>query len=191
MRAAIGAAFGTRAKPYPDDLAAGVVAEHLWSLIVRVHPESPLVHLHGPKFYATAPGADGLAIHRNGGYFYRLWEVKKHDGDNLTATVRNAYGQINTRALSYLLEIAAVGQLQGGPMGRFYATLAKSWQKGSPAAKAGVSVATSVPPKVCFGGMRKSLGHLSGADSCFGLIIALGNLSAFTARVRQLAWTGL
>jgi len=54
---------GTRAKPVTADHLQGLVAEHLWYLLElgRV-PVGELRYLSEPKFHATAPGGDGIAV---------------------------------------------------------------------------------------------------------------------------------
>ncbi|MCV0384730.1 MAG: hypothetical protein K5799_15010 [Erythrobacter sp.] len=155
-----------------------------------VEPE--LVRIQGPKFYATAPGGDGLTVRRDDGFVVTLWEIKKHTGSHLTATIREAYSQLSAHAARYLAEYASVGQLATDPAeARVFARLVESWIAGEDHMKAGVAVSTPRNPRRCFSTMRNHFGHLNGVDPCRGLLISIDQFPAFARRVSEIAWTGL
>lgn len=175
------------------DHAQGTVAEYLWHAVsIEDDDEPELVRIRGPKFYATAPGGDGLTVRRDGGLIVTLWEIKKHTGSHLTSTIRDAYGQLSAHGARYLAEHASAGQLATDPEeARVFARLVESWIEGEEHMHAGVAVATPRNPKKCFSTMQNHFGHLRGRDPCRGLLISLEHFPAFTRRVGEIIWTGL
>jgi hypothetical protein len=176
----------------PEHLQASV-GEYLWHVVSLDDTDEPaLIRIDGPKFYATAPGGDGLVVRRDGDLFFTLWEIKKHTGRHLTRVIRDGYDQLSTNATRYLAEYSAVGQTVTDPeLARLYATLVGSWLSGAAHVRAGVAVATSTAPGRCFSTMGKHFSHLTGADPCRGLLTAVHDLPAFSTRVAAILWNGL
>jgi hypothetical protein len=175
------------------DHEQGAVAEYLWhALSMENADEADLVRIRGPKFYATAPGGDGLTVRSDGSLYVTLWEIKKHTGSHLRATIRDAYKQLAANAPRYLAEHAAAGQLADDPAeARVFATLVESWILGADHMKAGVAVATHQNPSRCFSTMGRHFTHLSGIDPCRALLVSLENFGRFARRVGEIVWTDL
>lgn len=176
----------------PDHLQ-GLVAEYLWHVLTLEDDSAPpLVWLASPKFLGTAPGPDGLSIRQDRELRFTLWEIKKHTGGRVSATVGQACGQLAANAMRYLAEYAAVGQTVDDPaLAGLFGRLTLAWDAGDPTAQAGVAVTTSTPPTRCFSRMRSHFPNLTSPDPCHGLLSAIDSFPAFSVRVAEILWTGL
>jgi hypothetical protein len=185
--------FGLPADPLSADHAEGVVAEYLWRLAEEEFGEDgDLVDILGPKFFATAPGGDGLVIRKEGAYSFRLWEVKKLSFGTVSGTVSRAMKQLADRGLEYLAKYSAAGQYApNNDLAIMYATLADRWLDGHASAGAGVAVVTSVAPRNAFTRFAQHLPALFDPAGRRGLAAGLGDLPEFTRQVRSRIWTGL
>lgn len=185
--------FGLPAAPLSDDHAEGVVAEYVWRLAEEEFAEDGvLVDVFGPKFFATAPGGDGLVIRRNHPYSFRLWEVKKKSTGAVSGTVTRAMRQLAERGLEYLAKYSVIGQYALDPdLAVLYATLADRWLDGRPDAGAGVAVVTSKAPLTGFTRFAHHLPTLFDPIGRRGLAAGLGDLPEFAQQVRSRIWTGL
>ena len=190
---AIRAFLGPLGPTAPVDHRQSSVAEYLWHVLSTVDDSEPqLVRIHGPKFYATAPGGDGLTIRRDGDLVVTLWEIKKHTGSHLTNTIRDAYAQLSSGAPRYLAEQAAVSQITPDPEeARVMARLVESWLAGESHMQAGVAVVTDRSLHRCFSTMRRYFTHLQSGDPCQGLSASIEDYPQFAERVCEIAWTGL
>lgn len=177
----------------------GFVAEHLWHLTTLHHIyDIPHVYLHDIDFRVTSPGADGFVIYKNteGGYYYRLWEVKKNNRDeDHTGTSKDACEQLDYQATCYLQEISKLGEHHSNTsLKDFYSEIMFHWRNASPEANAGIAlIFKKQPPQAKPFNILGSeyLSKLAGEHRLNGLLIELGDVSEFAKKVRQEIWNGL
>lgn len=169
------------------------VAEYLWHVLnIEDSGEPDLVRIRKPKFYPTAPGGDGFTVRRDGGLTFTLWEIKKHVGNHLTTTIREAYEQLSRNAPRYLAEYSEAEQAVVDPdEARVFVNLVGDWLAGAPHMKAGVAVAASATPSRCFSTMQRHFSRLRGPDPCRGLLASIPQFDQFAQRVAEIVWTGL
>jgi hypothetical protein len=91
----VGIAFGHPDSPVNEHHVQGHVAELLWSRVMRersvCRDGRQLVKAHPVKADPLEPGGDGLVIYQdpNGVLVFRLWEIKKHEQQNVRAILTN------------------------------------------------------------------------------------------------------
>jgi len=191
IRALTATIFGRFDKPYGDDLLVAAVGEHLWYELSQADPELPIVRLESPKFHVTAPGADGLVVHRDVTLYFRLWEIKA-TLRRPSPTLREAYGQLTERATQYLAQYSTAGpQIADAELQDLYGNLSAAWQRGDTNARAGVAISTIKAPRRSFLRMRRVLQHLRSTDACRGQVSASSRLPEFAIAVRAAVWIGL
>ena len=185
--------------PVPDHLEASV-AEHLWYALTQDDAvNDSIVRIEEPSFRTTAPGGDGLVIHRGaaGQLTFRLWEIKKCTGSSTVgATVGVAYRQLDSNAAAmYLAQYTAIGQRETDDqdLAEMYGTLVEQWLTAAPTASAGVSVHTSEHklPKMCFTTLGTRFPRMTNPVRLRGMLVALGDFNQFAEQVRDFVWTGL
>lgn len=205
IRAYAGIGFGQ-----PEDEATanqdhlqGLVAELLWNRLIRerltCRDKRKLVHAHPVKPDPLEPGGDGLVIYENdsGTLVFRLWEIKKHDGQNrVSATIGRASKQLSSRGQEYLAKLAGPETVeQAGPLGELYADMVELWLDGSDRAGAGVSVGASdhhAPSGLhAFNSVATAFPQFSAAGQREGIIVAVPDFPGFARRVREIVWSGL
>jgi hypothetical protein len=183
-----------------DDHREGFVAEHLWYALVGECPGTEKVVLvEPPSFSVTSPGGDGLVIHRldDGSLRFRLWEVKKATGESpVSATVTEAYKQLETRAAIYLAQITATGEGRhaSAELADHYGQLVDMWLRGEPGAAAGVAIATSAArlPSTCFTTLGTTrFVQFASPNRLRGMLTALQDFPAFARLVQETVWSGL
>ena len=192
--------FGVPSDPGDPNLIQGFVAELLWHRLTR-ECTAPgggrrLFHIHDLSWSAYQQGGDGLVVYEvsGGQLVFRLWEVKKHEAAaHLSRTVTRACKQLDVNALRYLAQYTGYGSTLTGPLGRLYAELVPMWIDDDPRSGIGVSIATSKvhsPKRAAFGGVTTAFPKLKPTQR-EGVIVAVGDFSAFAVTVRDAVWTGL
>lgn len=174
------------------DHAQSVVAEHLWFLLEQHRLQGQdLRFISPPKFYPTGPGGDGIVAIGHPPTF-RLWEIKKHVGTNVSITVSDAYGQMSRRGRAYLAELTAIGQtFADQDLKDLFSRLPHAWIQGDDVASIGIAIASTSCPNRCFSSMRRWFPRFTGVGAHRGLLAAVTDLPAFSEDVRDLLWTGL
>ena len=190
-------AFGLPARQLPADHLQGHVAEYVWYILAQENLPDGLTlrAIEGPSFSVTTPGGDGLAVYqRNDAVLvFRLSEIKKHEsGMHLSRTVARAYKQLDKNAEVYLAELTTLAERYDADIARLYAALSDLWIDRDERAGAGVAVSTSDGslPTRCFGTMHSTFPDLS-VEQLDGLVVALGDFSAFAEGVRDQVWSAL
>lgn len=183
------------------DHAQGYVAEVTWRMLAKEEQSSDrsIVHLAPPDSDVTAPGADGFVIyrlHRTQQLAFRLWEIKKRDGSgSISASIRNAYQQLDANAERYLAKLTGQSQVpETDPeLVAALAGLVPAWKRADPTAGAGVAVAADAAglPGRAFTTMHKHFPALVAAGGIEGCLVGLGSLREFSLFVRTLLWSGL
>lgn len=183
------------------DHTQGHVAEITWRMLIaeeKVRHRS-IVHLARPDTDVTSPGGDGFVIYRNraqADLAFRLWEIKKRDGSGtVTASIGNAYNQLDANAERYLAKITGQSEVPGmaPDMLKLLADLVPAWKRADPSAGAGVAVAANAShlPTKAFTTMHKHFPALVAAGGIEGCLLGLGSLREFALYVRRLLWSGL
>lgn len=198
-----GIAFGTPARPANVDHVQGHVAELLWSRVMlersTCRDGRQLVKAHPVKADPLEPGGDGLIIYKNTSdvLVFRLWEIKKHEAQNVvSATINRASKQLNERGSEYLAKIVGPETLESdGALGDLYANMVELWFDRSERAGVGVSVGTSVehepkPPRA-FGSIRTAFPDFTAAAQTECLVVAIPDFPGFADRVKEIVWSGL
>ena len=192
--------FGLPPDGASEDHAEGYVAEIAWRMLTHEEQgdERSIAHLAVPDPDVTAPGGDGFVIYRGRAraeLAFRLWEIKKRDGDgSVSATIRAAYKQLNANAERYLAKIT--GQTEAPDLDPdvldLLAELVPAWKRSDDRAGAGVAVAANAQglPVRAFTTMHEHFPAFT-AGRIEGCLLGLGSLRDFALHVRKLLWTGL
>jgi hypothetical protein len=193
--------FGLPPEGRSLDHAQGYVAEVTWRMLAKEeHAEDrTIVHLERPDSDVTSPGADGFVIYRMHPaeqLAFRLWEVKKRDGSgSVSASIRNAYVQLDRNAERYLAKLTGQSEVPeaDAELVQFLGDLVPAWKRADPSAGAGVAVAADASglPGRAFTTMHKHFPALVAAGGIEGCLVGLGSLREFTSFVRTLLWNGL
>ena len=205
LRAFLGPTFGTNDNQYATpniDHLEGFVGEWLWYFFNIEKQSDAIVHIVIPGFKSTDPGGDGLIIHRltNGQLLFRLWEMKKfspraeNSTQQLSATVRNAYSQLNLKATEYLARITATEQeSDDSEIEEFIGMLPDLWIDSSPQASAGVSIATSLrhASENCFNDFGQQFPRFTNPVRLLGMLTGINDFSALAVKVKENVWKGL
>lgn len=183
------------------DHAQGYVAEVAWRMLTQEQQaeDRSVVHLERPDSDVTSPGADGFVIYRTHPaeqLAFRLWEIKKRDGSgSISASIRNAYSQLELNAERYLAKLTGQSEVPDTDpeVVQLLVDLVPAWKRADPTAGAGVAVAANAAglPERAFTTMHKHFPTLVGAGGIEGCLIGLGSLSEFSSFVRTLLWSGL
>lgn len=183
------------------DHAQGYVAEVAWRMLAKEEQSSDrsIVHLERPDSDVTAPGADGFVIYRvnpTQQLAFRLWEIKKRDGSgSISASIRNAYRQLDANAERYLAKLTAQSDVPDTDpeLVAFLGDLVLAWKRADPSAGAGIAVASDAArlPGRAFTTMHKHFPALVAAGGIEGCLVGLGSLREFSLFVRTLLWSGL
>ena len=200
LKAFVEPLFGLPEKPdlAPQDHLEGCVAQYLWYFLsLDGLSGQNIVRIEFQGFAVTDPGGDGLIIHNptDTDLLFRLWEIKKCSGTStVSSTVGNAYKQLNAKATRYLARYTAIGQeIPNKRLADFYGQLIDLWIEASPAASAGVSIATCktrVPTK-CFTTFGKRFPRFTDPVRLLGLLTAIQDFPTFATKVREYVWKGL
>lgn len=191
-------AFGTPEVPGSLDHVEGHVAEWLWYLLMHERNDShrSIALLEPPKFLVTEPGPDGFVVYDLSGqlHIFRLWELKKHTGKNdITGTVRGAYGQLRTEGSRYLAQLTAMHSDKEGSVGELCAQLVDLWIDGDNRAGAAVGLTSAKvpPPKKCFTTMGKQLPVFQQPGQLEGMLCAVEEYRNLALDVRGFLWSVL
>lgn len=183
------------------DHAQGHVAEITWRMLAKEegNHDRAIVYLARPDSDVTSPGADGFVIYRmppQDELAFRLWEIKKRDGTgSVSASIRNAYRQLDSHAERYLAKLTAQSEVDGDDrqLLDLIADLVPAWKRADAAAGVGVAVAADAYglPDRAFTTMHKHFPQLVAAGGIEGCLVGLGSLREFSLYVRRLLWSGL
>ena len=188
------------APPEPVHLR-GWIAEFIWFRLAANLPspsERQVRHIEGPSFHATEPGGDGLVVWSNADdeeLRFSLWEIKHYAGSNaVSPTIKDAYDQLDTRALEYLAKFTSIEAIANDPeLAPLSAEMVDLWADGDGRCGVGVAVATSDSnvPRKCFTTMGNYFPRLDREGQLEGLITGVGAFAEFCKDVRDRVWTAL
>ncbi|MEJ7655474.1 MAG: hypothetical protein WKF33_00375 [Thermoleophilaceae bacterium] len=183
------------------DHAQGYVAEITWRMLAKEESDEArtILYLAHPDSDVTSPGADGFVVYRvrpQDELAFRLWEIKKRDGaGSVSASIRNAYTQLDSHAERYLAKLTAQSEVDGDDerLVDLFANLVPAWKRAEVAAGAGVAVAADADglPERAFTTMHRRFPRLAAAGGVEGCLVGLGSLREFSLHVRKLLWSGL
>jgi len=200
LRAFVEPLFALPEKPdsVQQDHLEGCVAQYLWYFLsLDGLSGQNIVRVEFQGFAVTDPGGDGLIIHGSTStdLMFRIWEIKKCGGTStVSSTVGNAYKQLNAKATKYLARYTAIGQeIPNKRLADFYGQLIDLWIDASPAASAGVSIATCATrvPAKCFTTFGKRFPQFTNPIRLRGFLTAIQGFPTFATKVREYVWKGL
>jgi hypothetical protein len=190
--------LGTPDAPGLEDHLEGYVAEWLWYLLMweRADDDRQIALLEPPKWTVTEPGPDGFVIYQldDAPMVFRLWEIKKYTGEGaVSATVREAYGQLRRHGGRYLAQLTAIHADKVGALGQLCAQLVDLWVDADDRAGAGVGVTSAaVPaPVECFTTMGTQFPQFTKAGQLEGMLCAVERYRDLACDVRRLVWSVL
>ena len=196
-------AFGHPDRPPNVDHLQGHVAEVIWNLLLAERSVARdgrrLVRAHNVKADPLEPGGDGLVVYEDsaGNLVFRLWEIKKHDAQQVVSgTINRASKQLANRGHEYLAKVAGPETLaHSGAMGDFYGSIVDLWFDRSERAGVGVAIGTSdhhAPSSDrTFGSINKSFPEFNRAGQTESIVVAVPDFPGFSNRVKEIVWSGL
>ncbi len=193
--------FGLPKDPPEPSHLRGWIAEFIWFRLAASLPSygpRQVRHIEGPSFHATEPGGDGLVVWRDahrGDLCFSLWEIKHYTGSRgLSPTIKNAYDQLDVRALEYLAKFTSIEAIANDPeLAPLSAEMVDLWADADDRCGVGVAVATSAArvPRRCFTTMGKHFPQFDGEGQLEGLIAGVGGFVDFCDDVRNRVWIAL
>ena len=188
------------APPEPVHLR-GWIAEFIWFRLaasLSSHSARQVRHIEGPSFHPTEPGGDGLIVWSDAddkALCFSLWEIKHYAGSNgVSRTIKNAYDQLDIRALEYLAKFTSIEAIANDPeLAPLSAEMVDLWGDADDRCGVGVAVATSETnvPRRCFTTMEKYFPKLDREGQLEGLIAGVGAFVQFCDDVRNRVWIAL
>lgn len=202
LTAYIRASLGIETDPLPEEQVQALVAETLWYEIVSNTQanEGLPIKVEEPHFTVTEPGGDGLAVYRkaDGGYLFRLWEVKKHNSDsNATHKITKGSEQLRDNGAGYLAKWSKIEQEVDHThpgLSLFYARLVNMWIAASPDAKAGISVTKKGSSSITttpIASARAKLTRLVHDSQVEAMVISIPDFTLLASKVRRIIWNGI
>jgi hypothetical protein len=194
--------IGLRGSSASDDQVQAVVAEHVWYELTRsADGEHGLpIKITAPSLRVTEPGGDGLAIYKTGEstYIFRLWEIKKHTGNNsATSKITEASKQLTASGAEYLAKWSKVEQEvdhQYANLSKFYAKLVSMWLEADSKASAGISVSKDDSSQITgspIAIMKRHMPTFTADNQLEGLIISIPDFADLAHKVREELWKGI
>ena len=197
LKAHIEPTFGLPAneEDFDQDHVEGAVAEYLWYYLYQ-EVRGDVVYSKEPDPDPTSGGGDSISIHRSkNGLKFRLWEIKKHTGKNLSSTVSNAFNQLEDHSAKYIAQMSTIEQNhRDQEIAQFFSQLPELWCEYSPDASIGVSVAIPerLIPGRCFTAFPNRFpNRVNERNPLQGMLKVVGDYSSFVRTVQEEAWKGL
>jgi len=180
--------------PSTTDHLEGHVNEWLWYLLTGELATRNVAVIEPPSFQVTAPGGDGFVIYRRPDtvLMFRLWELKKHVGSRVAATINLAYTQLAARATKYLAQLTPTMAVQDQDIRDLYGQLVELWVDADERAGAGVGVsAVEATPRPPFRKMGSKFPEFTSAGQLEGLFCAIADYRGLASEVRRMVWSAL